>query len=169
MKIDRNTNCFKYVTIYKTSCSWCTRTVGGWWRKGWGCPGRGGLWAEQGEGTGREGRCQKNGCHVGKFHSLRTWRKEVWEPEGAILPEYMIIQENTGNWQRLQIYKWTCRLCCVFFFFSSRGNQMPRTQQLPSGVYWASVPHELCTPTPTTSFSPRVTCGEAIIWRNASV
>ena len=167
MKTDRNTNCFKYVTIYKTSCSWCTRAVGGWWRKGWGCPGRGGLWAEEGEGTGREGWCQKNDCHVGKFQSLRTWRKEVWEPEGAILPEYMIIQENTGNWQRLQIYKWTCRL--LLFFFPLEATRCQGHSSFPRECSGPRFPYELCTPTPTTSFSPRVTCGEAIICRNASV
>ena len=39
IKTDRNTNCFKYVTIYKTSCSWCT-----------------GLWAADG---GRGGAAQE--------------------------------------------------------------------------------------------------------------
>ena len=60
MKTDRNTNCFKYVTIYKTSCSWCT-----------------GLWAADGGRGGaafvklhQDGACKVHTAQVDKMQIL---------------------------------------------------------------------------------------------------
>ena len=144
MKTDRNTNCFKYITVYKTSCSWYT---GLWVGDG----GKGGADEEEvalsrrelknhGSEEGMVRGKKKNQLSCRKFQSLRnkTWRKEVCGPRRGILPGYMIVaQTHIGNWQMSQSYEWNFRLF-------SRGNQKPWRQQLPLGVYWAHFLYEPC-------------------------
>lgn len=105
-KRDRNTNCFEYIAICKTSCSWYARAVRGYWRRG-----GVGLQEESFEQKGVEKHssekgmvhslpARKNGCHIEKFQNLRneTWRKKVCRSKGTILPGYMsVAQADAGN------------------------------------------------------------------------